>query len=290
MPRVARRISAFWVGPCHCACDHLLRRRVARPFVATIADRFGGLALSALLSLTPRFVSTSDSMCKNTQDDSSPPSQTSEDAAEGILSQESADVDEQDSLAPAVDSEAPDEIANRYNLCIDYVHRALGMTLDFSDETLPILDHYVSIARETIRSRPEVAQLLYGAIGAYFGELVRRKVNGYWLIPNPDTHNWRVCARFVFLSLNPIGAACEAIAQGGEQDGPSGELRLAHEDRSIIAERLAMAPPVPQDQYYLLSTRLEAIDIAVEALRLAMQQGGHANIEFEIEDYEQFDH
>ena len=80
------------------------------------------------------------------------------------------------------------------------------------------------------------------------------------------------------------------LPRGGEHDGPSGELRLAHEDRSIIAERLAMAPPVPQDQYYLLSTRLEAIDIAVEALRLAMQQGGHANIEFEIEDYEQFDH
>jgi len=43
---------------------------------------------------------------------------------------------------------------------------------------------------------------------------------------------------------------------------------------------------VPENQYYLLSTRLEAIDIIVETLYLAIQQGGSSSVEFEVEDYE----
>jgi len=152
------------------------------------------------------------------------------------------------------------------------------------------LDYYVSIARDSARDRPEIALLLHNAIGAYFGELVRRRLHGHWLIPNPDVYSWRVCARFVFLSINPVGVAYEALAQGDEHGGPSGELHLAHEDQPIIAERLAMAPPVPEAHYYLLTTRLEAIDIAVEALRLAMQRGGHAAVEFDVDDYERVGH
>ena len=231
-------------------------------------------------------------MCPSATDDSQEPSNES-DSDDSDASHDEADLvvdDLEGGYAPTVDVEAPEQIATLYNLCIDYVNRALGMTLDFTDDTLPILDHYVSIARDTIRDRPEVAQLVYSAIGAYFGELVRRRLNGYWLLPNPDVHSWRICARFVFLSLNPIGVACEALAQGDGHDGPSGELHLAREDRPLVAERLSVAPPVPESQYYLLSTRLEAIDIAAETLRLAMQQGGHEAIEFEIDDYGQADY
>ena len=148
-------------------------------------------------------------------------------------------------LAPSVDSPPPDEIANLCGRCIDYVARAIGVELDFTEETLPILDHYVSLARGTIGQRPEIAPVVSGAIGAYFGELLRRRFNGYWLIPNPDVHNWLVCARNVFLSLNPVGVACEALAQNDEHSGPSGELRLAPEDKAIVAERLLRVPPVP---------------------------------------------
>jgi len=201
-------------------------------------------------------------------------------------SDESVDEGELASEAPLVNEPAPERIVELYGICIEYVERALGMTLDFTDETLPILEHYLEAARDDVNGRPELAQIIYGAMGAYFGELVRRRVNGFWVIPNPDFHNWRVCARSVFLSLNPIGVVREAIAQSDEQGGPSAEIRLAPEDRALVAERLALAPPVPEGQYYLLSTRLEAIDIVVETLRLAMQQGGHSGVEFEAEDYE----
>ncbi len=201
-------------------------------------------------------------------------------------SQEQPEDYEAGELAPGVDLPAPEEVANLYNMCLEFVNRALGVALDFTDETLPIVDHYVSIARDEIAHRPELAQVLTRAIGAYFGELVRRRVNGYWLIPNPDIHNWRVCARFVFLSFNPMGAAYEALAQGDDHDGPSGQLQPAPEDKSLIAERLAVAPPVPDSEYYLFSTRLEAIDIVVETLRIAMERGGHQSVEFDLEDYE----
>src|ERR1039458_3971941 len=134
-------------------------------------------------------------------------------------SQEQSDDYEAGAIAPSVDSPAPDEIANLYGMCVDFVNRALGVPLDFTDDTLPILDHYVSMTREDIARRPELAQVLTRAIGAYFGELVRRRVNGYWLIPNPDIHNWRVCARSVYLCFNPLGAAYEALAQGVEHEG-----------------------------------------------------------------------
>jgi hypothetical protein len=209
-----------------------------------------------------------------------------DEAIDSRLSQEQPEDYETGDLAPSVDLPAPDEIASLYNMCLDFVNRALGVPLDFTDETLPVLDHYVSIARTEIARKPELAQVLTRALGAYFGELVRRRINGYWLIPDPDIHNWRVCARSVFLCFNPLGSVYEALAQGDDHDGPSGQLVLAPEDKSLIAERLAIAPPVPDSEYYLFSTRLEAIDIVVETLRIAMERGGHAGVEFDLEDYE----
>jgi hypothetical protein len=216
-------------------------------------------------------------MCsdQHPHDENSEPNADGDEEIDSQPSQEQQDDYEAGDLAPSVDSPAPDEIANLYGMCVDFVNRALSVPLDFTDDTLPILDHYVSMARGDIAHRPELAQMLTRAIGAYFGELVRRRV-----------HNWRVCARSVYLCFNPFGAAYEALAQGGEHDGPSGQLQLAPEDQSLIAERLALAPPVPEGQYYLFSTRLEAIDIVVETLRIAMEHGGHAGVEFDLEDYE----
>ena len=231
-------------------------------------------------------------MCSDTHshEDGSEPTETEEGRA--VEDPESTHLNELDdevaveSGAPAVDVSAPDQIVDLYGVCIEYVRRALGVELDFTDETLPVLDHYLSIARTDLEDRPQLAQVLYSALGAYFGELVRRRVNGYWVIPNPDFHSWRVCARHVFLSLNPIGVVCEALAQTDDHAGPSAQLRLAPGDRALVAERLANVPPVPENQYYLLSTRLEAIDIIVETLYLAIQQGGSSSVEFEVEDYE----
>ena len=231
-------------------------------------------------------------MCSDTHshEDGFEPTETEDGRTVGDPeSTQSSDGDDQEAVepgAPAVDASAPDQIVELYGVCIEYVRRALGVELDFTDETLPVLDHYLSIARTDLADRPQLAQVLYSALGAYFGELVRRRVNGYWVIPNPDFHSWRVCARHVFLSLNPIGVVCEALAQTDDHGGPSAQLRLAPGDRALVAERLASVPPVPESEFYLLSTRLEAIDITVETLYLAIQRDGSSSVEFEVEDYE----
>jgi hypothetical protein len=188
--------------------------------------------------------------------------------------------------APAVDLPPPEQIQELCDRCLQYVSTAVNVGLDFSEDTLPILDHYLRLSRDSIAQRPELRALITQTAGAYFGELVRRRLNGYWQIPNADVHNWRICARSVYLAFNPIGVVNEALEQGAPGNGPTGELQLANEDRDMVAERLALAPPVSEEDYYLLSTRLEAIGIAAEALRMAMHQGGQDEVEFELQDYE----
>jgi hypothetical protein len=138
----------------------------------------------------------------------------------------------------------------------------------------------------SIAERPLLLPLVANAVGAYFGELVRQRVNGFWLMPAPDVYDWNVCGRSAYFSFNPIGLTYEVIAQARDHLGPGGELKLAREDQALVAERLLAAPAIPEDQYYLLSTRLEAIDIVVETLLIAMDQGGQGTVEFEAEDYE----
>jgi hypothetical protein len=47
----------------------------------------------------------------------------------------------------------------------------------------------------------------------------------------------------------------------------SERLELEEEDRHVVAARLGELPEVSEDEFYALSTRLEVIDIAVEAIR-----------------------
>ena len=45
-------------------------------------------------------------------------------------------------------------------------------------------------------------------------------------------------------------------------------------------------PEVPEDQFYLLTTRIEVIEITVEALRARLEEQGYSEIEYTLEDYE----
>jgi hypothetical protein len=187
--------------------------------------------------------------------------------------------------APTVDTPTPDEIVELVESCIRFVKDALGLELDFTPETLPVLDHYLLAARESIKERSELRELLWRCAGAYFGELVRRRYNGFWHLPSADVHTWRIHQRQVLLSFNPVGVVAEAIAGSEDSDGPNGALRLARPDQEEIAQRLAAMPPLPEDEFYLLSTRLEVLDAVIEHLRVRMDQNDQADIEFDPEDY-----
>jgi hypothetical protein len=123
------------------------------------------------------------------------------------------------------------------------------------------------------------------ASGAYFGEVVRRHFGGFWRVPSPNVHDWQLCLRSVFLWINPVGIAYDAIYEGEEHEGPRSHLRLEPEAQELVGARLAQLPPLDERDYYRFSTRFEAIEIAVHALRLFAEQDGSAALELSEEDY-----
>ena len=80
--------------------------------------------------------------------------------------------------------------------------------------------------------------------------------------------------------------AYDALYGNTEHGGPRSNLRLAAEDQGYVSARLATVPELPEDQFYLLTTRIEVIDITVEALRARLEQEGYSEIEYSPEDYE----
>ena len=71
-------------------------------------------------------------------------------------------------------ADAPLPIQDLANACVRFVERSVGIALDYTPETLPILDHYLRGVRAT--SRDEITNLVAPAAGAYFGEVVRRQL------------------------------------------------------------------------------------------------------------------
>ncbi|HLV19800.1 MAG TPA: hypothetical protein VKZ49_02920 [Polyangiaceae bacterium] len=183
---------------------------------------------------------------------------------------------------PEVD--VPEPLAELVVACRNYVHQALGVALDFQPETLPLLDHYLERSREELLGRPEVAELTLRAAGAYFGEVARRHVGGFWLVPGPNVHDWAVCGRHAFVSFNPVGAAYDALYQSSEHPGPSAHMRFAPDERELVLARLGTIE-VDEEEYFLLTTRLEALEIAVEALRRHLEDRGYGDTEFAEDDY-----
>jgi hypothetical protein len=194
--------------------------------------------------------------------------------------------------APPVAGLPPDPIPEYVNACLDYVRRAVGFELDFTAETLPVLDHYVAGVRETLShgpgpatERPEIAQLVARAAGAYFGEVVRGVVPGFWRLPSASVHDWQLCSRVAFLWVNPVGIAYDALYGSNEHDGPRSLLRCAPEDRPFLERRLSTLPPVPADQYFLFTTRLEVLEVANEALHARLEEQGYGETELSEDDY-----
>ena len=181
----------------------------------------------------------------------------------------------------------PEAVAELAEGCVHFVERKLGVRLDYSLETLPVLDHYLVQARAEVRDRPELIPLLVNTAGAYFGEVVRRRVPSWWHMPTSDPVTWQIQAEPVYLWFEPIAMAYEALL-GGEREDEEGSAQLVVDEdaRELVAQRLAELPSVEEGEYYALSTRLEVIDIATEVIKTRMVQNGVGDVTFSPEDYE----
>src|SRR5690606_39223415 len=170
--------------------------------------------------------------------------------------------------------ETPESVRELAEACEQYVVRALGFQLDYSTETLPVLDQYLLEVRASVEQRPDLMPLLSQAVGAYFGEVMCRTMGGFWRMPSANVVDWQVCLTHVFLWLSPVGVACDAIAGHTDHGGPSSQLRVAPEDREFVRARLASLEGVDETQYYRLSTRIEALEVVIEELRRRMEERG----------------
>jgi hypothetical protein len=154
--------------------------------------------------------------------------------------------------------DAPPHVDDLVQAARRFVKNALGVELDGTPDTLPLLDHWLDDAHG---GDADVLALVAPAAGAYFGEVVRATLAGArWHAPGNDHAHWRIEFDPCFLSFNPIGAALEAV-HAKDEPGWSAHFRMSQADAAAIAEILERtAPPVDDDDYYRLTTRYEVLE------------------------------
>jgi hypothetical protein len=138
---------------------------------------------------------------------------------------------------------------------LDYFIRQL-LKEEGNGDLPPVRDH----------RRADIMHLFAPTIGAYFGELVRNLFPCRWRIETDNPKEWLIEFEHVPLRFNPIGAAAEAMAETDVPDWGCG-LATARHVTEALRERLEVAPPVSEEDFFTLSTRLEVIQIAVDWLR-----------------------
>jgi hypothetical protein len=158
-------------------------------------------------------------------------------------------------------SETPDALRPLVAGCVQYVHAATGMKLDLTPETLPVLDHYLQQARGVHHDSRE---LITRVAGAYFGEVVRSLYPARWHLTD-DVEGWRLEFERCFLYFNPAAFVREAIEGADVLEGGAG-FGVAPGDLDALQASLAVLGQVPEEDYYRLTTRFEALGPLVDRL------------------------
>jgi hypothetical protein len=187
-------------------------------------------------------------------------------------------VDIPDDLFPA-----PARILELAAACVRFVHGKYGVPLDFTSETLSLVDQYVRDARKEILLLPSSAELISLSIGAYLGEVLRGAFGGEWEAEG-DPSTYRLCFSNVYLWTNPIGMGREALTTQME-DGWNAHLSTRGEDRIELEARLKSLPEVDEDEFYLPTTRYDSVHIAFEGLRARAVARGESEKRYRAADY-----
>jgi hypothetical protein len=187
---------------------------------------------------------------------------------------------------------APVQIADLAARCLTHVKHRIGMNIDFQVETLGVVDCFMQellkdegggvVPPPGNERRAYLIHLLGPTIGAYFGEVVRGSFPCRWRVRTENPADWLLEFDVVPLRFNPVGAAVEALA-GQKLDHWNGALATERGEIDSLFERLSIAPPVPEDELFALTTRLEVLQIAQEWLQARRMTG--ANGEPEIRYY-----
>jgi hypothetical protein len=206
----------------------------------------------------------------------SPPDETEETSPDGSEPEEL-----EDEVGPQ--PPPPPNVAELAAACVRFVATRYGAALDFAPETLSFVDHWLREARADVAERPEAADVVQAAAGAYLGEVIRRTFGGFW-VSEGDHADWRLELERVFCAFNPIGMAREALLLD-TAEGWHAHFELDPGEAEAIEQRLAALPPAADEEYYAPSTRFDVVSILFEALRTGMRARGLSDVRFTPEDY-----
>jgi hypothetical protein len=202
-----------------------------------------------------------------------------EDAADAI----GADSAESEGADATAREPAPEQVAELAAACVRFVGARYNAALDFTSDTLSLVDQWLRDARAEVAVRPEATHLVEAAAGAYLGEVIRLAFGGSWAADGPMTA-WRLRLSTVYCSFNPVGMAREALTLQGEPDYGA-HFELDPGEREAVEERLEALPRVREEDYYAPSMRFDAVETVVHALRARMRAAGLDDVRFGPEDY-----
>ena len=154
-------------------------------------------------------------------------------------------------------SPAPDVVSDLASSCVRFVDKALGLELDYTQETLPVLDHYLGAAEDISE---EILGLLAPACGAYFGEVVRRHLQeGTWHLPEDDDWSELILELpSASIRFNPMAVAVE-VATGGSMEGLSAQFSVPEADRARAREAVERLGDVAEEDYYTFAVRFDVL-------------------------------
>lgn len=197
---------------------------------------------------------------------------------------------EQTEEAQLLAAPPPAPIEDLAHACVRFVERAVGVKLDFTPDTLPLLDHYLLGARKVTAETEETSgavtqELVAQAAGAYFGEVVRRRYASWWRLgASADDH--RLEFHRASMVAYPVAMMKDALSL--EDEPTTLELtgfELDDADRSAAMRRLDEFPDVSAEDFVRPSTRFEVLEVVVDAARGRQLASGEPPLELERADY-----
>lgn len=145
---------------------------------------------------------------------------------------------------------------------VEYVRRALGVSLEYDSDTLPLLDHYLGTVPA---DRPEMIELVVATAGAYFGEVVRRLIGGRWDGTTEEVAEWRIILP-TGVQFSPAGFVAAAITRSEELEDFDSALDAPPRMRPYLADALQRMGDVTEDEFYSLCGRLDTLEHVHEVL------------------------
>jgi hypothetical protein len=115
--------------------------------------------------------------------------------------------------------------------------------------------------------------------------VVRRSHACWWRIDHADPGSWRLEFRNVWLSFYPVQVVYTALTRDdGDNSFPGFEMNPS--DRDALLARLEALPKVSEQEYFAPSTKLEVLDIAVDALVAQRARSSEVAMPYGPSDYE----